>query len=202
MSFIRHEKIYRYDVQGKAEHQFNLPIDHRCDESSAGYSFVGCSPAEPTSASPAVNSFSLYPAAVQFSAANRNCPSIALSQPRGPLQPIPLFFPVVVSQDDPPCPHGGCRTSPPRDPTRGDAGRKQAPNEQKQRRKWGLFRLSHIVSATPVLCPGLPCACVVVWITAPAHADLNLALLQQVGVITRGVLHTSIGGGGRKILHE
>jgi hypothetical protein len=85
VSFIRHEKIYRHDVQGEAEHKSNFPIDHRCDESSAGYSFVGCSPAAPTSASPAVNSFSLYPAAVQFSAANRNCHSIELSQPRGPL---------------------------------------------------------------------------------------------------------------------
>ena len=86
MSFIRHKKIYRHDVQGEAEHRSSFPSDHRCDESSAGYSFVGCSPAAPTSASPAVPSFSLYSAAVQFSAANRNCPSIALSQPRGPLQ--------------------------------------------------------------------------------------------------------------------
>ena len=72
MSFIRHEKIYRYDLEGEAEHKLNLPSDHRFDESSTGYSFVGSSPAEPTSASPAVNSFSLNPAAVQFSAANRN----------------------------------------------------------------------------------------------------------------------------------
>ena len=89
MSFIRHKKIYRHDVQGEAEHRSSFPSDHRCDESSAGYSFVGCSPAAPTSASPAVPSFSLYSAAVQFSAANRNCPSIALSQPRGPLQSVP-----------------------------------------------------------------------------------------------------------------
>jgi hypothetical protein len=83
VSFIRHAKIYRYDRQGEAEQKANLPSDHRFDESSAGYSFVGCSPAAPTSASPAANSFSLYPAAVQFSAANRNCHSIRLSQPRG-----------------------------------------------------------------------------------------------------------------------
>jgi hypothetical protein len=99
VSFIRHKKIYRHDVQGEGEHKSNFPSDHRCDESSAGYSSVGCSPAAPTSASPAVNSFSLYSAAVQFSAANRNCPSIALSQPRGPLQvSSSLIFPYLPSQ--------------------------------------------------------------------------------------------------------
>ena len=86
LSFIRHEKIYRCERQGEAEQKSNLPSDHRFDESSTGYSFVGCSPAAPTSASPAANSFSLYPAAVQFSAANRNCPPNSLSQHRGPLQ--------------------------------------------------------------------------------------------------------------------
>jgi hypothetical protein len=87
VSFIRHEKIYRHDVQGEAEHESNFPIDHRCDESSAGYSFVGCSPAVPTSASRAANSFSLYTLLLSISVANRNCPSNTLSQPRGPLQP-------------------------------------------------------------------------------------------------------------------
>ena len=85
MSFIRHEKIYRYARQGEVEQKPNLPSDHRFDESSAGYSFVGCSPAAPTSASPAADSFSLYTAAVQFSAANRNCHSNCLSQAKGPL---------------------------------------------------------------------------------------------------------------------
>src|SRR5580704_18350204 len=37
------------------------------------------------------------------------------------------------------------------------------------------------------------CARVVVWIAAAAHADLNLVLLQQPGVIDRGILHASIG---------
>jgi hypothetical protein len=71
VSFIRHEKIYRYDRQGEVGQTTNLPRDHRFDESSTGYSFVSCSPAAPTSASPAADSFSLYPAAVQFSAAKR-----------------------------------------------------------------------------------------------------------------------------------
>jgi hypothetical protein len=92
VSFIRHKKIYRHDVQGEAEHRSNFPSDHRCDESSAGYSFVGCSPAAPTSALPATTSFSPYSVAVQFSAANQNCPPNRLSQPRGPLQPIHQEF--------------------------------------------------------------------------------------------------------------
>jgi hypothetical protein len=109
VSFIRHQKIYRHDVQGEGELKSNFPSDHRCDESSAGYSFVGCSPAAPTSASPAVNSFSLYSAAVQFSAANRNCPSIALSQPRGPLQPIPGSVIRVNFPHSTIGAYGGCR---------------------------------------------------------------------------------------------
>ena len=51
MSFFRHEKIYRSDVNGKPT-EADLP-DHRLDESSAGYSLVGWSPPEPASASPA-----------------------------------------------------------------------------------------------------------------------------------------------------
>jgi hypothetical protein len=62
------------------------PGDHRSDESSTGYSFVGCSPAEPMSASPILRSFSLNPAAVQSSAANRKLSPFSLSQHRGPLQ--------------------------------------------------------------------------------------------------------------------
>jgi transposase InsO family protein len=51
MSFFRHEKIYRSDVNGKPT-EADFP-DHRLDESSAGYSSVGWSPPEPASASPA-----------------------------------------------------------------------------------------------------------------------------------------------------
>jgi putative transposase len=55
MSFFRHEEIYRSDVASKTEGEpaeTGSP-DHRLDESSAGYSLAGCSPAEPASASPA-----------------------------------------------------------------------------------------------------------------------------------------------------
>jgi hypothetical protein len=88
MSFMRHGKIYQ---KGEVEPSPNLPDDHLFDESSAGYSFAGCSPAEPTSASPALHSFSLYYAAVQSSAVNRNCPSNFLSHQWGPLQAVPHF---------------------------------------------------------------------------------------------------------------
>jgi hypothetical protein len=50
MSFFRHEKVYRSDVNGKPT-QADLP-DHRLDESSVGYSLAGWSPSEPASASP------------------------------------------------------------------------------------------------------------------------------------------------------
>ncbi len=55
LSFFRHEEIYRSDVRSKTEREpakTGSP-DHRLDESPAGYSSAGCSPAEPTSASPA-----------------------------------------------------------------------------------------------------------------------------------------------------
>jgi putative transposase len=55
MSFFRHEEIYRSDVEdlknGESA-ETNSPA-HRLDESPAGYSSAGCSPAEPASASPA-----------------------------------------------------------------------------------------------------------------------------------------------------
>jgi hypothetical protein len=87
LSFLRHTKIYQSDgLKRELNCSFNSPTDHRSDESSTGYSFMGCSPAEPMSASPVLHSFSLYPAAVQSSAANRNCPYFSLSQRRGPLQ--------------------------------------------------------------------------------------------------------------------
>jgi putative transposase len=55
LSFFRHTEIYRSDVGFKAEGEpaFTGSPDHRLDESPAGYSSAGCSPAEPASASPA-----------------------------------------------------------------------------------------------------------------------------------------------------
>ncbi len=55
MSFFRHTEIYRFDRRRwkrRKPTEVGLP-DHRLDESPAGYSSAGCSPAEPASASPA-----------------------------------------------------------------------------------------------------------------------------------------------------
>ncbi len=92
MSFSRHKKIYQSDgTKRRRNRPLRLPGDHRSDESSAGYSFLGCSPAVPTSASPAATSFSHYPAAVNCSAAKRNLSPFSLSQSRGPLQSVASF---------------------------------------------------------------------------------------------------------------
>ena len=56
MSFFRHQEIYQSDVGHRKRRKptvAGFPA-HRLDESPAGYSSAGCSPAEPASASPAV----------------------------------------------------------------------------------------------------------------------------------------------------
>jgi hypothetical protein len=55
MSFFRHEEIFQSDggPTVKGEPAETGPPDHRLDESPAGYSSTGCSPADPASASPA-----------------------------------------------------------------------------------------------------------------------------------------------------
>jgi hypothetical protein len=86
MSFFRHRKIYRSDLLDSELNVTPSPLlDHRSDESSTGYSWAGCSPAEPTSASPVNNSLSDYPAAVNNAAANGNLSLVSLSQHRGAL---------------------------------------------------------------------------------------------------------------------
>jgi hypothetical protein len=93
VSFLRHKKIYQSDgLERELNCSFSSLTDHRSDESSTGYSFMSCSPAELMSASPVMLSFSLNLAAVKLSAANRNCPSFSLSQPRGPLQSVHSHF--------------------------------------------------------------------------------------------------------------
>jgi putative transposase len=54
LSFFRHEEIFRSDVGSKTEGESaeTGSPDHRLDESPAGYSSAGCSPALPASASP------------------------------------------------------------------------------------------------------------------------------------------------------
>ncbi len=55
MSFFRHAEIYRSDRKHGRRRKPAVPgfPDHRLDESPTDYSLAGCSPAEPTSASPA-----------------------------------------------------------------------------------------------------------------------------------------------------
>ena len=55
LSFFRHREIYRCDGErlAKGRPPDDGPPEHRIDESPAGYSSAGCSPAEPASASPA-----------------------------------------------------------------------------------------------------------------------------------------------------
>ena len=63
MSFLRHREIYRSDGLGFRESGarsggIHAPT-HRCDEFPAGYSLAGCAPAEPASASPAEQKFTM-----------------------------------------------------------------------------------------------------------------------------------------------
>jgi hypothetical protein len=90
LSFLRHGKIYQSDgLKRELNCFFSSLTDHRSDESSTGYSFMRCSPAELMSASPVLLRFSLNLAAVKLPAANHNCPYFSLSQSRGPLQSVP-----------------------------------------------------------------------------------------------------------------
>jgi len=95
MSFIRHEEIYPCDEGGYGEGA--VPQDHalahRNDESPAGYSSAGCSPAAPASASPAAAIILWLIFSTKFFAANGKLSPIPLSQLKGAvlkLSPIPL----------------------------------------------------------------------------------------------------------------
>jgi transposase InsO family protein len=58
MSFFRHGEIYRWDNRsGQERGELNRSSSpaHPIDESPTGYSLAGCSPAEPASASPAID---------------------------------------------------------------------------------------------------------------------------------------------------
>jgi hypothetical protein len=87
MSFSRHMKIYRFDLfRWELDTKYNSRPDHRFDESSTGYSLTGCAPAVPVSASPVLDSFSLYIATVHQTAANDNLSLFSLSHQKGALQ--------------------------------------------------------------------------------------------------------------------
>ena len=92
MSFSRHMKIYRFDLfRWELHTKYNSRPDHRFDESSTGYSLTGCAPAVPVSASPVLDSFSLYIATVHQTAANDNLSLFSLSHQKGALHFVRAF---------------------------------------------------------------------------------------------------------------
>ena len=101
MSFLRHREIYRSDGRGRSwawswERVWSgeqarsgvvaAPGAHRFDESPAGYSLAGCSPAEPASASPAQSSMHQNGAERYTFTVNGSLSPIKLSHARGSLQ--------------------------------------------------------------------------------------------------------------------
>jgi hypothetical protein len=82
MSFLRHREIYHFD-EGAIPQDHALA--HRNDEFPAGYSSVSCSPALPTSASPANAIMVWFTSAAKNFAANGNLSLISLSHLKGAL---------------------------------------------------------------------------------------------------------------------
>jgi hypothetical protein len=85
MSFFRHREIFRSDrnVSKNGKPAETGSPTHRLDESPAGYSSAGCSPAEPASASPAM----ILRKKILFEkekSLNGRCSYRRLSQRRGP----------------------------------------------------------------------------------------------------------------------
>ena len=87
MSFLRHEEIYRSDVAKRlgGNDLCGLPALIGCDEFPAGYSLVGCSPAEPASASPAANDSPQGQAPRKNFSSNGNYPLNSVSHDKGSL---------------------------------------------------------------------------------------------------------------------
>ena len=90
MSFLGHPEIYRSDGGRKAEAALAASA-HRFDEFPAGYSWAGCSPAEPACASPA--SFRIGVPVLRDNpySANGILSLSCLSQCWGPEQSVPIF---------------------------------------------------------------------------------------------------------------
>jgi len=80
MSFLRHGEIYHC---GEGAIPQDHALAHRNDESPAGYSSAGCSPAEPASASPASAIMLRWFSLAKVFAANGKLSLILLSQLRG-----------------------------------------------------------------------------------------------------------------------
>src|SRR5271157_2288061 len=88
MSFLRHREIYPSDggktLTGRAP-------AHRLDEFPTGYSWAGCSPAEPASASPASLILLRLQSFVYDVSANGNLSPILVSHHRGAAQLVSPF---------------------------------------------------------------------------------------------------------------
>jgi hypothetical protein len=93
MSFLRHQEIYRSDAANQTHAPRSglatPPRPHRLDEFPAGYSLAGCSPAEPTSASPTTRSMRYLVLADNGLSANSNLSLISVSQHQGAVQAVP-----------------------------------------------------------------------------------------------------------------
>ena len=91
MSFSRHGEIYHFDEgrSGEGAVPANHALAHRNDESPAGYSSAGCSPAVPASASPASAILLGCILIAKDFAANGKLSLITVSHSRGSLQTVP-----------------------------------------------------------------------------------------------------------------
>ena len=116
MSFPRHEGIFRSDGRGSCRsgarsERLHAPT-HRLDEFPTGYSLAGCAPAEPASASPAEQKFTMK-AAPQPSFFQRmgkpglaGCLTVGVHPTQPALVPIDMLLPTQhLFQSTPP--HGG-----------------------------------------------------------------------------------------------
>jgi len=65
MSFLRHREIYQVEESGRGRNR-GRACALRLDESPVGYSWAGCSPAEPASASPTGGTLQQWRGALQL----------------------------------------------------------------------------------------------------------------------------------------
>src|SRR5438270_13912118 len=65
MSFLRHREIYQVEGKGRGRNR-GYARTSRLDESPVGYSWAGCSPAEPASASPTGRTLQQWRGALQL----------------------------------------------------------------------------------------------------------------------------------------
>ena len=105
MSFPRHEGIFRSDGRGSCRsgarsERLHAPT-HRLDEFPTGYSLAGCAPAEPASASPAEQKFTMKAAPQPSFFQRMGKPGLAGCLTVGVHPSIHLFFePLLYFKDE------------------------------------------------------------------------------------------------------